>query len=213
MKKFEKIKKLKETLPLFWNSYQHMYDVRERNSSSKINFLLIVATFLPLLSLGLYELFNNHIILIPILLQVTAIIILLTSFEAGKYAQIHWFKLEKKEDLKELEEGFEVRFISKLKELERGTWIRMYEEGKIIVISRHLVMFSLFSLMLSILFTIVKDISFLYILTIILMAMFIYALFVASELKKLNDLGKGNPEAERIVASMILENWLAAKQK
>ena len=45
------------------------------------------------------------------------------------------------------------------------------------------------------------------------MAMFIYALFVASELKKLNDLGKGNPEAERIVASMILENWLAEKQK
>src|SRR3989344_7422030 len=74
--------KLKEILPLFWNSYQHMYDVRERNIQTTINFLLIITTFLPILCVTFYttKLFDNKIILIPILFQILALLILLKSF-------------------------------------------------------------------------------------------------------------------------------------
>jgi len=91
MEREEKIKRLKEVLPLFWNSYQHMYDVRERKVRERINFLLIISTFLPLLSVGLYatDLFNNPIILIPIIPQFLSIVVLLKYFVVSEPI-VHW---------------------------------------------------------------------------------------------------------------------------
>ena len=50
MKKEEKESELKRILPIIWNSYQHMYDVRSSNIQNRANFLLIIISFLPILS-------------------------------------------------------------------------------------------------------------------------------------------------------------------
>src|SRR3989344_5265120 len=133
MNKKEKIKALKEALPTFWNSYQHMYDVRDRNGQTMVNFLLVLATFLPVLSISLYttSLFNDYLILLPIIIEISAIVILLKSFAHGT-SNVHWFFLNK-ELLKQIEkEEFEIKLIAELKSIEGETCARMIEIGKII---------------------------------------------------------------------------------
>lgn len=147
-------KSIKENTHLFWNSYQHMYDVRERNIQNKINFLLIVATFLPMLSITLYttKLFSNEIILIPIIFQIAALLILLKDFFI-KGLLIHWFEFEPTLNLL-YEDKFDVNFFSTLKALENGTYTNMEAKGKLIRTALILIVFSLYSILVSIVFVI-----------------------------------------------------------
>jgi len=147
-------KNIKENAHLFWNSYQHMYDVRERNIQNKINFLLIVATFLPMLSITLYttNLFSNEIILIPVIFQIAALLILLKDFFI-KGQLIHWFEFKPTLDLL-YEDKFDVDFFSDLKALEDGTYKNMEAKWKLIKIARNLIIFSLYSILVSIVFVI-----------------------------------------------------------
>lgn len=161
--KHERIKKLRDLLPLFWSSYQHMYDARERKAKGMIDFLLVISTFLPILSVTLYttSLFNNYLILLPIIPQIISIIILLKYFVVSTPA-VHWFKLDK-DLLKGLDNGeFETLTISTLKKLEDFTWVSMNEESNLIRKSRILVLFSLFILFFSALFILFNGSLYLY---------------------------------------------------
>ncbi|KKK89002.1 hypothetical protein LCGC14_2737510 [marine sediment metagenome] len=80
MKKGEKKEKLKEILPLAWNSYQHMYDTRVNSTQTQINFLLIVISFLSIFSFMLFDYSKYMAFLFPIMLQFVAFVILLKSF-------------------------------------------------------------------------------------------------------------------------------------
>jgi len=217
LSKEKKHKLLKETLPLFWNSYQHMYDVRERNSSSKINFLLIVATFLPLLSLGLYEIkwFRDPIILVPIIFQIAVVIYLLTSFRTSRYAPIHWIELEGENGkifLEKMGKGeFEINFISELKMLERGTWTKLMADGKIIVVSTYFLIVSL----LATLFILSEVSVYMNVLIIAIMTIIGYMLFVYKKLRKFKDMER-KPEKMRQEGEEVYQTikaWLEEKKK
>jgi len=161
--KEEKIERLREILPLFWSSYQHMHDVRERKTKGMIDFLLVISTFLPLLSATLYttNAFNNFLILIPIIPQIFSIIILLKYFVVGN-PFVHWFELNKGL-LEGLNNGnFEIETIAILKKLEGLTWISMNEESRLIKQSRILILSSLFVLFLSVIFILLNGNLYLY---------------------------------------------------
>ena len=179
MDKEGKIKRLKEVLPLFWNSYQHMYDVRERKVGERINFLLIISTFLPLLSVGLYatELFNSTIILIPIIPQFLSIVVLLKYFVVSE-PLVHW--LEMNEKLFESLEGcgVESNTLITLKGLEKYTHIAFQEGDKIIRRSRSFVLFSLLALLLSASFVLLQGSLYLYLFVLILVIISYYILFI-----------------------------------
>ncbi|MFZ5770864.1 MAG: hypothetical protein ACOY4W_05495 [Thermodesulfobacteriota bacterium] len=72
--------KIKDILPILWSSYEHMYQARETGTTSSINFMMIVATFLPIFCLTLYNAFKSTLFLFPILFQVAALLILLKRF-------------------------------------------------------------------------------------------------------------------------------------
>jgi len=179
MDKTEKIKRLKEVLPIFWSSYQHMYDARERKTKGMIDFLLIISTFLPLLSVGLYstKLFDNPLILLPILPQLISIIILLKYFIVDSPFLV-WVKCDKPL-LKEINnEDFEINLISILKKLEEQTGISMKKEGVLIKQARLLILISLFILLFSASFILFKLNIIFYFLTGILIVSFCFIYFL-----------------------------------
>lgn len=45
--------KIKDIIPILWSSYEHIYEARETGTTNGINFLMIVATFLPIFCLTL----------------------------------------------------------------------------------------------------------------------------------------------------------------
>lgn len=206
MNKKQKIQALKESLPHFWNSYQHMYDVRDRNSQSMINFLLLVATFLPILSITLYttDLFNNHVILIPVIFQFLAILILLRGIFVNN-SEVAWMALDKKL-LKSFEnDDFVLEFISTLKQLERRTWYNMLEMGKIVRISRYLIVFSLFAFLMSTVFTLLNGSFIIYFLTLVIFGLFSYLI------TKLYILDKQDTTPEFNSSMKTLREWLNEK--
>ena len=144
-------KGLEQNSHLFWNSFQHMYDVRERIMQNKINFLLLVATFLPLLSVTLYntDFFKDEIVLIPIIFQFAAILILLKDFFSGGDL-LHWFEFQS--TLRSIaKDEFQKDFFCSLKALESGTHKNMdYKYDKIIKPSLYLIIFSLFAVLFSV---------------------------------------------------------------
>jgi len=169
-----KLKKLKGVLPLFWNSYQHMYDVRVTNIQNKINFLLITVSFLPLVCIGLSGIFeNNYILLLPILFQFAALVVLLKSFFIMP-PPVHWFRIEKTADefkkerytlnLLEADE-FEADLIAELKAIENRTDDHRCKMRKIIRAARFLLIFSLFDLLLAVVFALLKGSVMLFALT------------------------------------------------
>ena len=179
MNKKERIKRLREVLPLFWNSYQHMYDARERKAKGMIDFLLIISTFLPILSITLYatKLFGHPLILLPIIPQIASIIILLKHFVVSTPA-VHWFELNENL-LKNLENGgFEISTISTLKKLEGFTYVSMGEESKLIRMSRNLILLSLFILLLSSLFILFNWSLYFYFSSFVLVILSYYVFFV-----------------------------------
>jgi len=145
-----KVNRLRELLPLFWNSYQHMYDARKTNIQNNINFLLLIISILSVISITLLTYFENLYFLFPLLIQFLAFIILLRSFFI-KAPQIHWFEL--KETLKNLDsDNFDEEFIVTLKALEDDTYIYLEEMGNIKNLSLYSLIFSLYNILLALAF-------------------------------------------------------------
>jgi len=206
----KKVKRLREILPLFWNSYQHMYDARERKAKGMIDFLLIISTFLPILSVTLYttNLFNNPLILLPILLQIASIIILLKYFVVNTPA-VHWFKLDKNL-LDGLDNGtFEIITISTLKKLENFTKVSMDEESKLIRQSRNLILSSLLILILSALFILLNGSLYLYFSCLGLISLSYYVFFIYY--KKMPDFSK--QEKSFVESIKLLNDWISENEK
>lgn len=213
MRKEEKIKELRERLPLFWNSYQHMYDVRERRSKGMIDFLLVISTFLPLLSATLYASypFKNLLILFPIIPQIASIVILLKYFVIGKESKVHWFEVNKdKKLLNSLKNGdLEIDTISELKGLERHTRISMHAEGKLIRKSRALILISLFMLFLSTLFILFNGNLYFYItvLVLVVISFYTFSVFYA----KVPDYSRVEEDMKEV--RKTLYSWINEKDK
>jgi hypothetical protein len=75
-----KEKELERILPLAWNSYQHMYDVRKTNMQNSANSLMAIISFLSVVSITLFTYFRNEIFLISTGFQLVAFVVLLKSF-------------------------------------------------------------------------------------------------------------------------------------
>ena len=148
----EKIDKgLKENAQLLMSSFQHMHDTRERIIQNRVNFLLLVATFLPILSITMYsiETFRNVIILIPIIFQFGAIITLLKEFFV-RGNLLHW--AEHKSTLRRfIRDDFYERLFFEMKGLEKGTKKSMdIKYKKIVLPALFLIIMSLFALVLAV---------------------------------------------------------------
>ncbi len=152
IKEEEKRKRLREILPLVWNSYQHMYDVRIRNTQNSISFLLIVISFLPIISLMLMDYFHNLIFLIPISFQLLAFLILISTFFV-KTPGVHWIRIVDNDVLNEIsQKEFDINLVASLKSIENMTWVYLIEMKKIIRFTLCTILISSYSLILAIIF-------------------------------------------------------------
>ena len=114
-----KQKEIKRILPLVWSSYQHMFDVRNFNSANKINYLLVVLSFLSAISVGLFIYYKHFFFILSLVIQLIAFLHLSRVIFIKK-PSIHWFEL--KETLSEINEGkFDENLLATLKALEPDT--------------------------------------------------------------------------------------------
>lgn len=163
------VAKIKDILPILWSSYEHMYEARETGTTSGINFLMIVATFLPIFCLTLYATFKNPLFLFPILFQIAALLILLKRFFIK--GQIPWLKFE--DTLEKLDDNsFAVGLFATLKASENGTYMRLKALGILIKRSLFLLVFSIFLTALASLFMILEGSFYLYVATGLLVFLF-----------------------------------------
>jgi len=141
MDKKQKEKEISRVLPLLWNSYQHMYDIRVNKVKDSVNFLLIIISFLSVISISLFIKENNILFGIPLILQMMALILLFKTFFVKSI--VHWFKHE--ETLKDIKCGvFDRNLFAILKTLENWTNKYQKETEKIIKIALVLIIFSIF---------------------------------------------------------------------
>ncbi len=148
-KEFKK-SELKRIIPIAWNSYQHMYDVRVNNTQNMTNFLLIVISFLPIISLMLLTYFKNIIFLFPIFFQLLSFLILIKVFFIPK-PPVNWIEVNLAlENI--AKEKFDENLFASLKALENETWIYLRESMKIIKCTLYLILFSLYCIILALIF-------------------------------------------------------------
>ncbi len=141
MNRKEKQKEISRVLPLLWNSYQHMYDVRVNRTKNFINFLLIVISVLSAISISLFFKENNSLFLLPLIFQLIALVLLFKTFFVESI--VHWFKYD--ETLKDIENNeFGRNLFVTLKTLENWTHKYQKETGKIIEKSLTLLILSLY---------------------------------------------------------------------
>lgn len=149
-KEKEKREKLRKILPLAWNSYQHMYNTRAKNIENQINFLLIIVSFLPIISLILFQKFDNPIFLVPILPQFIALIFLLKPFFMKNWPIVNWMPWEwVKESI--LKNQFDQELFASLKGLENVTWTFQGIMKNLIKTSVYLLLLSLYGIILAVL--------------------------------------------------------------
>lgn len=164
------VAKIKDILSILWSSYEHMFEARETASTTSINFLMIVATFLPIFCLTLYIAFESLLFLFPILFQVAALLILLKRF----FIQGLVPDLRYKDTLEKLDDNsFAVGLFATLKAVENDTFRRMKAFSKLIKMSLFLLVFSIFLTALASLFIILKGSFFLYVATGLLVLLFL----------------------------------------
>lgn len=164
------IAKIKDILPILWSSYEHMYEARETGTTNGINFLMIVATFLPIFCLTLYTAFRSPLFLFPILFQVAALLILLKRFFIK--GKIPWLKF--KDTLEKLDDNsFAVGLFATLKAAENGTFVRLKALESIIKKSLFLLVFSVFLTALASLFMLLEGPFFLFVATALLVFLFL----------------------------------------
>ncbi|MFH1235604.1 MAG: hypothetical protein V1685_01550 [Parcubacteria group bacterium] len=168
------IGKIKDILPILWSSYEHIYEVRETGTTSGINFLMIIATFLPIFCLTSYSAFKSPLFLFPILFQVAALLILLKRYFIK--GQIPWLKL--KETLLQLDDNsFAVELFAALKACENGTYMRLRALNTVIKMALALLVFSIFLTALASLFMLLKGSVLLYVATALLVIVFLLLCF------------------------------------
>lgn len=162
--------KVNDILPILWNSYEHMYQARETGTTTGINFLMVVATFLPVFCLTLYTAFDkSQFFLFPIVFQMAALLILLKRFFIK--GQIPW--LELKTTLSKLDDNsFAIWLFATLKASENGTWNRLKALEILIARSLFLLIFSIFLTALAFLFKLLEGGLSLYIATAMLIFLF-----------------------------------------
>lgn len=192
--------KVRDILPILWNSYQHMYEVREAGTANGINYLMIVATFLPVFCLTLYTAFEKSpLFLVPILFQVAALLILLKRYFVQ--GQIPWLELEK--TLSQLEDNsFNAVLFAQLKAAENGTARRLGALRTIIRRALFLLVLSLFLIALAFLFLLLKGSILLFIVTALLVVLFSLLWFFYNELPK----SQANEEEQKYQRE--IEKWL-----
>ncbi len=164
------VAKINDILSILWSSYEHMFEARETVSTSGINFLMIVATFLPIFCLTLYIAFDSRLFLFPIIFQVAALLILLKSF----FIKGQIPDLKYKDTLEKLDDNsFAVWLFATLKAAENGTHIRLKALRILIKRSLFLLVFSIFLTALASLFMILEGGLFLYVATALLVLLFL----------------------------------------
>lgn len=160
-----KIEKIRMILPILWSSYEHMYEARETATQNKINFLLIVVSFLPVICITLYATVKNELFLIPTLFQFLAVLVLLKSFfiVGRKASRIPWLDVSLPpkplgdDTLRELEDDtFEVKLFAALKAAEEDTAFYLKEKNRIIKPALYLVILSIFLMALAYLFVLLE---------------------------------------------------------
>jgi len=142
-KEFRK-SELQRILPLAWNSYQHMYDTRERNIQGNINFLLIAISFLFVVSISLLSFFKEEWFLFPLMMQFISFLILIKSSFMTRKNFILWMEI--KSTFNKIEEKeFDISFFSSLKALEDDTWTYLSNMQNLIKHASSILFASLFS--------------------------------------------------------------------
>ncbi len=178
MSEIVKNKKLKDIIPILWSSYEHMFAVRETGTTNGINYLMVVATFLPVFCLTLYMAFQSILFLVPILFQIAALLILLKRFFIK--GQIHWFKLE--DTLLQLDNNaLEKYLFAELKAFEDDSWRRSGAFSTIIKRALFLLVFSIFLTSLVSAFVFMKGDIQLYVVTVFLVVVFLLLYFFYKE--------------------------------
>ncbi|MGE4545393.1 MAG: hypothetical protein AB7D06_14925 [Pedobacter sp.] len=191
--------KIKDILPILWNSYEHIYEVRETSTTSSINYLMIIATFLPLFCLTLYGAFKIVLFIIPILFQIIALLILLKRFSIK--GSLPWFEL--KEILSQLDKNdFEAAFLAELKAAEDDTWRCLVEYRTIIKRALFLLVFSIFLIALASVFMIMNGSTQLYVVTVMLLVVFLLLYFFYNEVPE----SKFNSDKEKYKDE--IKKWL-----
>lgn len=141
MDKKEKQKEISRNLPLFWNSYQHMYDVRVSMFQSSRNFLLVVISFMLVISISLFFRLGNIFLLVPPIIQLIALVILFKTFFIK--SMVHWFEYDS--TLKDIEKKkFDMDLFATLKTVENWTHKYQKETTKIMENALLLIIFSLY---------------------------------------------------------------------
>lgn len=197
--------KIKENLPLFWNAYQHMYDARGRNIQESINFLLIITTFLPLLCITLYttSLFNNPLILIPVIFQIIALLILLKSFFINDQ-KIPWFELDLTLDTFN-EDNFESSALASLKAAEQDTYTGLVKKNKIVKCALWFLILSFYLMFVTLAFILIKEKIILYL--IIIAITIIFAIFVIKNYSEIRSsaFDKTYLDAKKQIAEWVID--------
>jgi len=160
-----RLEKIRTILPLLWSSYQHLYEARETATQNRINFLLVVVSFLPVICLMLCSHFENDIFLIPALFQFLALLVLLKSFfiVGRKSNKVPWLnvnissKMLGDDTLVELEnDTFDVKVFAALKASEEDTGAYLKERNKIIRLTLYLIISSILLIPLAYCFVVMK---------------------------------------------------------
>jgi len=146
MDREEKQKEISRALPLFWNSYQHMYDVRVGEVNNARNFLLVTISFLLVNSISLFFWRANMLFLFSWILQLIALLLLFKTFFIKTV--VHWFEYKKTlEKIKDRE--FDKDLFSTLKALEDWTFTYQGKAIKIMESTLVLILFSICLLLIS----------------------------------------------------------------
>ncbi len=170
--------RIRQILQPLWDTYQHMYNSRRNNVSNRINFLLVVVSFLPVISITFFNHYKNESFLVPATLQILALLILMKSFFV-KSERIPWIDPDK--ILVTLDRNkFEEDFFAQLKAAEGYTHTYMSTMEKIMKYPRYLLIFSIYATFVIFPFIYLNDYNLIYIavllITIIFLILFNYYL-------------------------------------
>ncbi len=173
-----------------------MYDVREERVQNKINFLLIVISFISIISVSLFTYSKEELFILPLIFQFISFFVLMKSFFIKK-PSISWFKLKSTLENIENNKFNEILFAS-LKGLEEDTGIYLNEMKKVIANSSSLLIFSIFFMIIILIVSYLKS----DILIIITFVLFILYFFYLGKQPKYNYEENYKEFKEKI------ENWL-----
>jgi hypothetical protein len=184
-----------------------MYDMRVNQINNTVNLLLIIISFLPIISLTLMNYFKETIFLIPIIFQLLAFFVIITIFFVES-PKVHWFRIVDNDILKEIDkEKFDINLLADLKSIENMTWVYLDDFAKkIIRTSIYLILFSLYLIGLAFIFIFYINNNWEYILTSIVTSIFFTGLLIIKNIKL-----KYNYNSDFNKFKKQIEEWLNEK--